>query len=98
MPEVDPRMIEGKTRKDVVVPAWVENAMHGRWGILILAGIIGGISQLWWIWALGVLSFLAVGHFTYKSYHKEDPVSAEIVFNNETDGFNSGDGDGDGGD
>ncbi|WP_171173025.1 hypothetical protein [Ruegeria sp. HKCCD8929] len=88
------------TRKDIELPDWVETAMIMRWFAIGIGVVFYWITESILFPILGFAVFIAVGHVVYRLYRKEDPVSAEIAFYNETDGFHSedADGDGDGGD
>ncbi|WP_170790114.1 hypothetical protein [Ruegeria lacuscaerulensis] len=94
------RYTSGLARRDIQLPAWVENAMILRWFAIGLGVIFYWITESLWAPAIGIAVFAGIGHLVYQIYKKEDPVSAEIAFHNDTDGYHSGDadGDGDGGD
>ena len=93
-------VLAGKTRQDVAVPDWVEMAMAARWAIAVPLFLYGIVAQNGWFGFASLLTLFIVPRVTFKIYSRQDPVSAEIVFHNEVDGYGSGDSDdgGDGGD
>jgi hypothetical protein len=87
------------TRNDIDVPGWVEVAMMGRYFLLFLAVMTYVQYETYLVPILFAALFFGSSHVIYRVYRKHDPVSAEIAFYNEEDGYHSsGDDDGDGGD
>ncbi|MEW2919448.1 hypothetical protein AB1A64_20445 [Ruegeria sp. ANG10] len=86
----------GLSRKDIDLPDWVERAMFMRWFAIGIGLVLAVITGLPFFALVGFVVFFGVGYAVYHIYKQEDPVSAEIAFYNEADGFHSGDGDGDG--
>lgn len=90
-----------QTRKYTPYPEWVKVAMILRYVWIVIGGVAYANGDSVWIWASALLAFLFTGKIVYWIYRVQDPVTAEIVFNNEEDGYDAGsdgDGDGDGGD
>ena len=85
-----------RTRKDVHLPALIENLMMGHWIVLICGGVLTAMLQSHILWALAISVFLLMTEYASRSYHKESPEEWEIAFHNEVDGYSSCDGDGDG--
>lgn len=97
VPKDNPVAIQ--TRKDIDIPEWVTMAMTGRYLLLFFAAVSYGVTEQYLVPAILVASFFGASHLVYRVYRKQDPVSAEVVFYNEEDGYHSGgNDDGDGGD
>ncbi|MEJ6404659.1 hypothetical protein [Yoonia sp. 2307UL14-13] len=87
---------DSRTHRDIRLPSYVENAMTGRWFVLILGGLLTAVTKSALLWGLTVAGFILLTDYASRKYYHENPVEWEIAFHNDVDGYHNGDGDGDG--
>ena len=87
---------DGRTRRDIVLPAYVENLMFGRWMVLVCGVALTAATKSPILWGFTIAAFVLMTEYASRKYQREDPVAWEIAFHNDVDGYESGDGDGGG--
>ena len=86
-----------KPRAYLIIPEWVLLSMIFSLFILFICLISAGFMKSVLVSLGTVVLFTAFRRFVYWRYRQQDRVSAEIAFNNESDGYFGSSG-GDGGD